>query len=299
MKMKILLFAMLTILGNTLKAQNDTNLLKNPSFEEHHACPESMLNYGSQLKLSELEDWYIASRGTPDYYQECSAKDECGVPENMWGYQTARTGDGYVGIVCTNGGRKGNYREYIQTMLRDTLTGGQKYYAEFYISLAEISSFTTNTIGLYVSKNRIQGHSTKVIGYDTEEQAKRNLGTQRAGRIMDLNFEADTIFRMEYLLLDPVVPQVKSTDFVSDTSNWVKVSGIFTAQGGERYVTIGSFEKTKRKKKDIPNRQKIKLRSSFVSKKQGRHLFLNRLSKTTYYYLDDVLIKPVNETSEN
>lgn len=289
------LTALISLLVQLSFAQIDVNFVINPSFEEHNSCPELMLNYGEKRKLSELEGWYIASRGTPDYLQSCSAHDECGVPENMWGYQVARSGNSYVGIVVAHGGRKGNYREYIQSQLKDTLTKGKTYYAEFYISLAEISSLTTNTIGLFVSKKKIQGHSTRVIGYDTKEVAERNLKTQRIADASNYKFKADTFFRIEDLLEEPVIPQLISNSFTSDTANWVKISGTFIAEGGERYVTIGSFEKTRRKKNQSPNRQKLRMRSAFTRKKHGRNIFLTKLSKTAYFYVDDVLIKPFGD----
>ncbi|MCX6210516.1 MAG: T9SS type A sorting domain-containing protein [Bacteroidetes bacterium] len=39
----------------------------------------------------------------------------------------------------------------------------------------------------------------------------------------------------------PANPQVENKSIIQDTLNWVKVAGVFTAQGGEQYLTIGNF----------------------------------------------------------
>ncbi|MEW6774248.1 MAG: hypothetical protein AB1304_09665, partial [Bacteroidota bacterium] len=37
-------------------------------------------------------------------------------------------------------------------------------------------------------------------------------------------------------------PQIKSKHFILDTTNWVEISGMFKAKGGEKYIIIGDFE---------------------------------------------------------
>ncbi len=287
-------------MSHYLVAQDDTNLVVNHSFEEHNGCPQNMFSEGNSLKLDELNNWYLASRGTTDYFQSCSDPGMCGVPENMWGYQHARTGNSYIGINTTGGGISSkNYREYAQSELKDTLTRGQKYYAEFYVSLAEISSYSTNTLGIHVSREKIQGHRLNVIGYDTRKKAERRLKRQQFYRMLAFNFRRDTFYRLEYLAIEPVVPQMKMNEFIADTINWVKVSGTFVAEGGEKYLTIGSFEKTRKRKKHGRNRNKVRLRSNFVTRKHGRNIFLTRLSKSAYYYVDDVLLKPVYDEPDS
>ena len=284
------------LLGHLTLAQNDTNLVINPSFEDHNACPELMLT-GTKIKLTELNNWDVANKGTVDFFQQCSEFDQCGVPENMWGYQTAHTGNAYVGLLATGGGlgSKKN-REYIQGQLKDTLTGGREYYVEFHISMGETSNYTVNTMGLYASQTRIQGHNLKILGYDSPKKSNRRNKVRNALSSVDNANQRDTFCRMEDLVMEPITPQVKMKEFVGDTMNWVKISGTFIAEGGEKYITIGSFEKTIKRKGKGRNREKIKLRGAFVTKKQSRNLFIGRLSKSSYYYIDDVLLRPVYPT---
>jgi hypothetical protein len=40
----------------------------------------------------------------------------------------------------------------------------------------------------------------------------------------------------------PANPQIQNPFIVTDTLNWVKIAGVFTAQGGEQYLTLGNFK---------------------------------------------------------
>lgn len=56
-----------------------------------------------------------------------------------------------------------------------------------------------------------------------------------------------------YLSKEPVsfafrsnlIPQVESNQLLNDTLNWVEISGNYTSQGGEKYITIGNFKDDK------------------------------------------------------
>ncbi|MBK8367205.1 MAG: hypothetical protein IPL10_07245 [Bacteroidetes bacterium] len=62
------------------------------------------------------------------------------------GYQLARTGQNYAGILIGDNGYA-NYREYIQNKLRHPLIATQMYNIEFYLSKGVIPC-TTNKIGI-------------------------------------------------------------------------------------------------------------------------------------------------------
>jgi hypothetical protein len=40
----------------------------------------------------------------------------------------------------------------------------------------------------------------------------------------------------------PANPQIQNPFIVTDTLHWVKIAGVFTAQGGEQYLTLGNFK---------------------------------------------------------
>lgn len=97
----------------------------------------------------------------------------------------------------------GNYREYIQAPLVQPLETGKCYKVGFFLNL--INSFCgSNQAGIYISDNA--------------------------------PFIADDIVL-------PVTPQISSSSvFFSDTVNWIEVKGLYTAVGGEKFITIGNFK---------------------------------------------------------
>lgn len=101
--------------------------------------------------------------------------------------------------------------EHIQGKFKEPLIKGQKYKISFWVRLAyQYSDYAAYNIGAYISKYKI--FSTKLNN--------------------------------DYcLLLDPTLKaQItnKQNNFIIDTG-WVEISGIYIAQGGERYITIGCF----------------------------------------------------------
>lgn len=144
---------------------------------------------------------------TPDLYNTCAVTANNAVPLNWTGYQWPRTGNGYAGISLFNFYNNSNaeIREYISTPLLDTLEAGKKYCVEFYVSKPNYSYYAVNRIGLYFS-------NTTMI--------PDNMG--------------DTI---------DVQPQIEwdSTQMLLDTTDWIRVSGVYLAGGGEMYIAIGNF----------------------------------------------------------
>ena len=71
----------------------------------------------------------------------------------------------------------------------------------------------------------------------------------------------------------PYIPQVTnpSTNILYDTTNWILVSGIYQAIGGEYYMTIGNFNDSS---------------STFLDSVPTSGLTEN----TAYYYIDDVTV---------
>ncbi|MCC7301696.1 MAG: gliding motility-associated C-terminal domain-containing protein [Bacteroidia bacterium] len=113
--------------GAALFAQS--NLVPNWSFEDTVACPTSV------GQLNNTTFWFSATNGTPDYYNECATLiSNASVPQNGFGYQYAKTGVAYTGVLTYQAGV--NSREYIEAKLIDSLRQGKKYCVSFYVSLA-------------------------------------------------------------------------------------------------------------------------------------------------------------------
>jgi hypothetical protein len=87
---------------------------------------------------------------TADYYHGCSSDLFSSVPTNVTGYQPARTGNAYSGEHFFIG----DYREYIQVQLIQTLTADQCYKVSFYINLGN-NSCGVNQAGALFTPNAV------------------------------------------------------------------------------------------------------------------------------------------------
>lgn len=107
------------------------NLVINPSFEIHSACP-------NQINQVDFATGWKSWAVTPDYFHACSnvASPNFGVPLNNRAFQPARTGDAYMGLF-THTIFTPNQREFIGGQLASPLTPGQQYFVSFWVNHAE------------------------------------------------------------------------------------------------------------------------------------------------------------------
>jgi hypothetical protein len=200
MKKGLFLFGLFFV--SLLEAQN--NLVPNPSFENHSACPASLSEF------SKCDSWYAVVE-SPDYFNACSPTStyNAGIPQNCLGWQNARTGNAYAGIATGPLNDTSNsQREYIGCRLNDTLIAGKKYCVEFYVSLSDSSMWGIDRLGIYFSSTIIQNVATS-----------------------------------SYLHYQPQIESPIGIVY-NDTMNWVEISNSFIAVGGEQYITIGNFHPT-------------------------------------------------------
>ena len=153
--------------------------------------------------------WFLPSSGSSDFF---STQPNCmytlSAPSNFAGFQYARTGIAYAGLATYVAPFTAipEYREYIEGVLADTLKAGHIYCVSFYVSAADRCKFITDAIGAY--------------------------------------FSVDSIYEpLNNSALSNFLPQINnpSGNIISDTLGWTLVSGTYTAQGGEKYITIGNF----------------------------------------------------------
>lgn len=155
-----------------------------------------------------VDDWYLASVGTSDYFNTC-ATGQTAVPSNFFGWQQPRTGNAYLGSYMVH--QQQDYgREYAQSHLTAPLVAGDQYYVSFWVSLAESNRAPLNSSVL----------ATYQIGaYFTNAYVSQFL----------------SILSMTPQVINPV------GSYITDTANWVKIEGTFTAAGGEEWMIIGNF----------------------------------------------------------
>jgi hypothetical protein len=161
-------------------------------------------DFASQLPYA--IGWTAPTNNSVDYMNTCSLNEEYSVPRQSWvNFQEAKSGQAYVGFYFLNG--IGNdYREYIQAELNTELNTDNCYLFEFYVVSSQNYKFATNNLGLHISEFAISSTNSEFI-----------------------------------LDLEPQILKF-GNPIISDTLNWVKVSGIYKANGNEKFITIGNFK---------------------------------------------------------
>ena len=179
------------------------NMVNNPSFEIYYNCPSYM------AQLYQCKFWWGVSS---EYYNACATiSSNVNVPNSGGGFQYALTGNAFAGTTLFEKRfSSDDYREYLNTKLKDTLIYNKRYCTTFYISLAEIS-FT------YLSNSFLLLDSVGLL------------------------FTKDSMINSTNPITSNGV-KVQNDIFNLDTINWLKISNSFIAKGGEQYMTIGNFD---------------------------------------------------------
>jgi gliding motility-associated-like protein len=143
----------------------------------------------------------IGSNNSSDYFNTCSNGASC---INAISIQYPRTGNAMAGIELYDGPIGNDNREYLINKLINNLKGNKRYCANLFTSLSNYSYGAIQNIGLL--------------------------------------FSMDSIFAFTSSGLLNKQPQIEyNRGIISDTLNWVKISGSFIANGDEKILVIGNF----------------------------------------------------------
>jgi len=185
------------------------------------------------------EEWFSPNIGTPDYFNDCSSTMEYGTEYNTKGGQIPHSGHGYMGILSENL-HNNEFFEYLETHLKEPLKSDQQYCLKLYLSLGDCD-FALDELGAVFSQSILKDLQVKKI----------------------------------------VLPYLPLTNgsVLSDTEKWMCIKGIYKAKGGEKFLTIGYFDK---EDKFIRVRMNPKNDLTF---------------KSAYYFIDDVTMEPVEDAS--
>ncbi len=195
------LFILFILISNLGLGQN---LIPNPSFEVYDTCPIGISSFGD-YQINRCTDWYTPSIATSDYFNNCSVI--VSVPSNPVGYQNAKDGNAYVGIVLDLELGQSSWFEYVQAKLNQPLIKGYTYKFSFNVNLMNGSDYAVEKIGAWFTPNAVTSNN--------------------------------------YQPLFSVNPQIENTTgFITDTLNWTKIEGEFIADGGEEFLTIGYYSDT-------------------------------------------------------
>lgn len=197
MKLIRIIFVLLIV----CPAANAQNLIPNPGFETYSQVPCGCMQGSLSAYVS---GWENAGSGTPDFI--CTEANEACYASptsdhwDSYGSEKPHGGKG-MGMIMTSG-HGGTYREYLGVTLTKPLVKGNRYYAEFYVTLGDYCGAATNNMGMLFKTGTFS-----TVG--------------------------------DYIITGE--PQVNVKTVIDQTDGWYKVSGTFVAQDAYTYVIIGNF----------------------------------------------------------
>ncbi len=171
------------------------NLVPNSSFEDTTSCPQLL------GQVSYADQWSdCGTNNTPDFFYSCSPA-AVGIPDNIFGYQFAATGNGYCGFYTYYMGN--DFREYISAQLITPMVIGQIYYVQFKVSRGD--------------------------------EAWIGAATDRIGARFTTNTcPLDSVFADNFA-------HVYTNTIITDTMGWTIISGSFIADSAYQYIRLGNF----------------------------------------------------------
>lgn len=206
MRNQIITFIYIVFFISSYIGQDDNNLVLNSSFESI----EGKLKKLSQINFA--SDWQSPTALKADLFSK-SIKGDISVPENIYGKEYPKDGDNYAGILTFSYNNK-KPRTYLQTKLIKSLTSGLDYCINVHISLADLSRYAIDNIGIHFSETPLSLDKKGDIIFSDKSELDKVLKD-----------EENKIFKSRY--------------------KWEKICGIFQADGKEKYITIGNFYNNK------------------------------------------------------
>lgn len=220
--MKLLFSLILTLFTQFALGQN---LVPNPSFENYNNCPTNFsthYSWGLQFSPSysdfpTVTDWIGPLWGsTSDYLNACVLYTNfVNVPNTGAGYQEARTGNAFIGLYMYNG-QDTTYREFAEAKLTQPMIMGHDYYVSFFVNLGTRDHNLPSSIGTM---------QYKLVAIDS----------------IAIHFSDTLVIDSNNHLNLPAHIASPEGQFLTDTVEWMKVHGIYTAMGNEQWLVLGKF----------------------------------------------------------
>lgn len=240
-KMNLKSLASLTFLALSFSgmAQDGENLVPNGGFE---STEKKVKRLGS---IAEATGWTSPTGVRADLFVSSNIPD-VSTPLNVYGSETAKEGDNYVGIVAYSYGNKVP-RSYVMNKLESPMKKGMTYCVKFNVSLADASKYASNNLAARFD-SRARGTESKVpMIADADEELLMHFNNDM--KVMTARY------------------------------GWTEICGVYTAKGGEKYITLGNFmsdedTKSERMKKDSD----VKVKEIVAA----------------YYYIDDISVQLID-----
>ena len=211
------------------------NLVPNGDFEQYNTCP-IQLTGGSTTdgiafspgytNFPTVKNWVRPlQNSTPDYFNVCappfssaSSSGNISVPRNLFGYQQPHSGKGYAGVYTFHSQTPvppNDYREPLTVKLSQPMMKDSQYCVSFFISTTVIVPG-----GPFVSFNFIAVNEFGAHFSDTQPYSSSTT-------IQSLSL--------------PYHVSNDTNRLLTDTGKWSEIQGIYTAAGGEQWMTLGCF----------------------------------------------------------
>lgn len=272
-KLILVLIANLLVSAVNINAQN---LIQNSDFENCKA-PAEIFNFN-------CSDWYSVC-GNVDYYNVNAINERNGVPYNEFGYHIAHSKNGYIGLIVFS---SDGTQEFVQSKLLKALVKGQTYKVKFFVKFSNKQEcYSTWKIGAFFSENKV----LCINNIPNYCQAPKLTTTY-----LDFNYLKNVHFNKYKAQVEN-----KQNDYIN-SDDWVPIEGIFTAKGGESYITLGGFyiednevDKILESVTLTTNFNTDRLEAYLTSKVLRYEDYIVNFRFYSYYFIDDVFLTPVDE----
>ena len=154
-------------------------------------------------EISAAGSWTSPTLAQADLYLAKTKNFAISIPANSYGEEKPMEGDNYVGIMAYS--YKGKVpRSYLQVKLTKKLEADKEYCIKMHVSLADLSKYSCNNIGMALSDKELVANNSEVLQFDAQIISRKH-----------------TIYDKQFY--------------------WTPICGIYKAKGGEEYLTLGNF----------------------------------------------------------
>lgn len=189
--------------------------------------------------------WMSPTTATADLFSG-SVKEGYGTPGNNLGLEEAQDGENYAGIRAFSYNDK-EARSYVSSKLKMVLKKDQKYCVTFYVNLAEASKYASNNIAINFSKKQYNISEAKSILTSTNNVMHKD----------------NPVFNGQF--------------------GWDQICGVYKAEGGEKFITIGNFSSN-----GETTNQRLKKSKDFT----GSEVV------SAYYFIDNISVVAIDDESQ-
>jgi gliding motility-associated-like protein len=182
------------------------NLVPNPGFEGFTTCPNDI------SQISKAIPWDPSrgnnDNGSTDYLNICTNHANL---LQILSIKLPNSGSACAGICpFFNPSNYPDYREYLEVKLKNKFVKAKKYCGSFYTVLSMYGNIAVENLGILITQSYVCSYNPLAHGET---------------------------------FIDSIPQICNKNGLITDTINWTKVSGLYIANGGEEYITIGNFKR--------------------------------------------------------